>query len=76
MTDDKKNAPVSDEEIDALVGLLDGLCEAGSQHINLNTAAGLDGARVQTVNSTECGGRPGPCAVPNEGGDPEDDEDF
>lgn len=75
MTDNKQNIP--EEDIDALVALLDGLCESGSEHINLETAPdGLDGTKVQTVGSTDCCGKPGPCAVPNEGEEPEEDEDF
>ncbi|MBR7039763.1 MAG: hypothetical protein IKI21_11040 [Oscillospiraceae bacterium] len=68
-----KTTPTDPEEqdLDALVDMLDSLCEQGSQHIRLTPG---DALRVQTVNSTECSG-PGPCAVPNLGGeDPEDDD--
>ena len=49
-------------DADELVALLDRLCEAGSQHIDLEIG---EETLVKTVNSTECSGRTGPCAVPN-----------
>ncbi|HAG14148.1 MAG TPA: hypothetical protein DCG49_09840 [Ruminococcus sp.] len=47
---------------DELVALLDQLIASGSQHINLQLG---EETRVQTVNSTDCSGKPGACAVPN-----------
>ena len=57
---------------DELVALLDHLCETGSQHINLQIG---ERTKVQTVNSTECNPALGPCAVPNLGEEPEEDEE-
>ena len=45
-----------EQDLDALVDMLDSLCEQGTQHIRLTPG---DALRVQTVNSTECSG-PGP----------------
>ena len=56
---------------DELAALLDHLCETGSQHINLQIG---EQTKVQTVNSTECNPMLGPCAVPNLGEEPEEDE--
>ena len=50
------------QDIDALVDLLESLAASGSQHINLDVGEEM---RVQTVSSTECSGRQGPCMVPN-----------
>lgn len=57
---------------DELVALLDALCESGSQHINLNVG---EETKVQTVNSTDCSGRNGACAIPTLGSAPEEDDD-
>lgn len=70
-TDPKRPEHLSEEE---LVALLDHLCETGSQHINLDIG---EKTKVQTVNSSECNPKLGPCAVPNLGEEPdEDDEEF
>lgn len=59
---------------DALVALLDHLCETGSQHINLEIG---EQTKVQTVSTSDCNPKLGPCAVPNLGSDPEEeDEDL
>lgn len=47
---------------DELAAMIDELMSAGSQHINLEIG---EETRVQTVNSTDCSGKPGACAVPN-----------
>ena len=51
-----------DPEPDELAALIDSLIENGTQHINLEIG---EETRVQTVNSTDCSGKPGACAVPN-----------
>ncbi len=56
----KTESPKTDP--DELVALLDQLIASGSQHINLQLG---EETRVQTVNSTDCSGKPGACAVPN-----------
>jgi hypothetical protein len=61
-----------DMDADALVELLDQLCASGSQHINLNIG---QETKVQTVSSTECNPQLGPCAVPNLGEEPEEDDE-
>ncbi len=79
---EKKNPQIpEDMDADELVALLDSLVTSGSQHINLDIG---DITKVQTVNSTECNPKLGPCAIPNmeleddtDGEEkPEDDEDF
>lgn len=50
-----------DKDVDALVELLDNLVSGGSQHIDL--AVG-EKTEIRTVNSTDCSGKPGACAVP------------
>ena len=62
----------ADMDPDELVALLDHLCETGSQHINLDIG---EQTKVQTVNSTECNPKLGPCAVPNLGEEPEEDDE-
>lgn len=72
----RMNDPIipKDMDADALVALLDHLCETGSQHINLDIG---EQTRVQTVNTSECSPRLGACAIPNLGKDPgEDDEEL
>jgi hypothetical protein len=61
-----------DMDPDMLVELLDHLCETGSQHINLDIG---EQTKVQTVNTTECNPQLGPCAVPNLGEEPEEDDE-
>lgn len=64
--------PTTNPELDAqaeeLANMLDALIAGGTQHVNLEIGAET---RVQTVNSRDCDGKAGPCAVPNLG---EDDE--
>ena len=55
---------------DELAALIDLLMAQGSQHINLEVG---EETKVQTVNSTECSGKPGACAVPNLPAEDEDD---
>ncbi len=50
------------QEAEALAEMIDRLFAEGTQHITLETG---EETRIRTVNSTECGGRPGACAVPN-----------
>ena len=57
---------------DALVELLDALCEAGSQHIDLSIG---EETRVQTMNSTECC-KAGACSVPTLGEDPDEEDEL
>jgi len=47
---------------DVLAAMIDELMSSGTQHLNLEMG---DVTRIQTVNSTDCGGKPGACAVPN-----------
>ncbi|MBQ8922872.1 MAG: hypothetical protein IJ060_12095 [Oscillospiraceae bacterium] len=47
---------------DALAEMIDRLFESGTQHINLEIG---EQTGIRTVNSTDCGGKPGACAVPN-----------
>lgn len=58
-------APLPEEALndpDALAALIDELMQKGTQHLTLETGSEM---RVRTVNSTDCGGKPGACAVPN-----------
>lgn len=82
MLNPEKNPPnPEDMDADELVALLDSLVSSGSQHINLDIG---EVTKVQTVNSTECNPKLGPCALPNveleddsEGEEKTDeDEDF
>ncbi|HBI85745.1 MAG TPA: hypothetical protein DDX71_05600 [Ruminococcus sp.] len=59
MTTDPKRP---EADADELVALLDSLVASGTQHINLEIGAET---RVQTVNSSACDPRKGPCAAPN-----------
>ncbi len=54
--------PDMPDDPDALAALIDELMSAGTQHLNLEAGSEM---RIRTVNSTDCGGRPGACAVPN-----------
>ncbi len=56
-----QNDPDLDAQAEELAALLDALVESGSGHINL--AVG-EQTKVQTINSTDCSGRLGACAVP------------
>ncbi|MDE7093889.1 MAG: hypothetical protein K2O52_03140 [Oscillospiraceae bacterium] len=60
------------QQADEIVALLDNLVNSGSQHINLNIG---EETKIQTVNSTDCSGKLGACAIPNFDDD-EEDEDF
>lgn len=82
MLNPEKNPQIpEDRDADELVALLDSLVSSGSQHINLDIG---EVTKVQTVNSTECNPKLGPCALPNveleddsEGEEKTDeDEDF
>ncbi len=74
-----QNKPDLDAQVDELAALLDALVESGSEHINLEVG---EQTRIRTVNSTDCCGKPGACAVPNfeDKEDPErsdeDEEDW
>lgn len=50
-----------DAQAEELAALLDALVESGSGHINL--AVG-EQTKIRTINSTDCSGKPGACAVP------------
>ena len=57
-------ATLTDADADALADLIDQLIDNGSQHITLETG---EQTTIRTVQSTDCSGKPGPCAVPNLG---------
>ncbi len=61
-----------DAQAEELAALLDALVESGSGHINL--AVG-EQTKIRTINSTDCSGKPGACAVPTFL-DEEDDDEF
>ena len=64
---------ISDQQADEIVALLDALAASGSQHINLNVG---EETKVQTINSTDCSGTPGACAIPTpEAIDKDEDEE-
>ena len=54
--------PEAINDPDALAALIDELMASGTQHLNLESGSKT---RIRTVNSTECSGTLGPCAVPN-----------
>lgn len=60
-----------DAQAEELAALLDALVESGSGHINL--AVG-EQTKIRTINSTDCSGKPGACAVPTFF--EEDDDEF
>ena len=60
-SDDLRIDPVTDQDADELADLIDKLMSSGTQHLNLDVG---ETARVQTINSTDCG-KKGACAVPN-----------
>lgn len=60
-----------DAQAEELAALLDALVESGSGHINL--AVG-EQTKIQTINSTDCSGKLGACAVPTFLDEEEDDE--
>jgi len=75
-----QNDPVLDAQAEELAALLDALVAGGSGHINLEVG---EQTRVQTINSTECSGKLGACAVPTffddeeeQSDKQEDDEDW
>ena len=59
------------QQAEELAALLDDLFSSGSQHINLEIG---EETRVQTVNSTECSGKPGACMIPNTELDEEEED--
>ncbi len=67
-----QNDAALEAQAEELAALLDALVEGGSGHINL--AVG-EQTTVQTINSTECSGRLGACAVPTFFDDDEEDSD-
>lgn len=60
-----------DAQAEELAALLDALVESGSEHINLEVG---EQTRVRTVNSTDCSGKLGACAVPTFEDEEETDE--
>ena len=56
-----QNNPDLEAQAEELAALLDALVESGSEHINLEVG---EQTRVRTVNSTDCSGKLGACAVP------------
>lgn len=60
-----------DQQADEIAALLDALVASGSQHINLNIG---EETKIQTVNSTDCSGTLGACAIPNFEETDEDEE--
>ncbi len=56
-----QNNPELDAQAEELAALLDALVESGSEHINLEVG---EQTRVRTVNSTDCSGKLGACAIP------------
>ncbi len=60
-----------DAQAEELAALLDALVESGSEHINLEVG---EQTRVRTVNSTDCSGKLGACAVPTFQDEEEADE--
>ncbi len=69
----KQNEYDADLEAQAeeLAAMLDALVESGSGHIHLQIG---EETTVQTVNSTDCSGRLGACAVPTFYDDKEEDD--
>lgn len=51
-----------EQQAEELAALLDDLFSSGSQHVNLEIG---EETRIQTINSTECNGKPGACMIPN-----------
>lgn len=56
-----QNDAALDAQAEELAALLDALVEGGSEHINL--AVG-ERTTIRTINSTDCSGKLGACAVP------------
>ncbi len=67
-----QNDAALEAQAEELAALLDALVEGGSGHINL--AVG-ERTTVQTINSTECSGKLGACAVPTFFDDDEENAD-
>ncbi len=57
----EENNAALEAQADELVVLLDSLVAGGSEHINLQVG---EETRVRTVNSTDCSGMLGACAIP------------
>lgn len=66
-----QNDPALDAQAEELAALLDALVEGGSGHINLEVG---EQTKVRTINSTDCSGKLGACAVPTFMD--EDEKDF
>ncbi len=67
-----QNNPDLDTQAEELAALLDALVEGGSGHINLQVG---EQTKVQTINSTDCSGKNGACAVPTFFDEDEEDSD-
>ena len=50
------------QDPDVLAEMIDRIFAGGTQHINLEIG---EQTGIRTVNSTDCSGKPGACAVPN-----------
>lgn len=61
MPNDNIPARLTADDADALAALLDQLVSSGTQHITLETGAET---KIRTVHTADCGGKPGPCAIP------------
>ena len=61
-TNDLPDAAPDMQDPDVLAEMIDRLFESGTQHINLEIG---EQTGIRTVNSTDCSGKPGACAVPN-----------
>ncbi|MDE6729811.1 MAG: hypothetical protein K2J71_03440 [Oscillospiraceae bacterium] len=69
----KQNPEISDQQADEIAVLLDTLMTSGSQHINLHIG---EETKIRTINSTDCSGTPGACAIPTpEAIDKDEDEE-
>lgn len=64
---------ISDQQADEIAALLDALAASGSQHIRLDIG---EETRIRTINSTDCSGTPGACAIPTPEAIDRDEEDF
>ncbi len=77
----KLNDQELDAQADELAAMIDALVSQGSEHINLKIG---EATKVQTINSTDCSGTLGACAIPTFFNDNEesnntearDDEEF
>lgn len=69
-SDKDKPGNISEQDADELAALIDELMASGTQHVNLDVG---ETAKVQTINSTECG-KKGACSVPNFDSEDPDEE--